>query len=59
MVYESIQEILEGNDLALEKKVDRDYIKDLISNFGDQDPANLLFLSKLCLCKDRTVQKNQ
>lgn len=59
-VYRSIQEFLEGNYLALEEIQDN-YIKILISNFDEQDPdpADLYFLSRLCLCRERTVLKNQ
>lgn len=38
-------------------------IKALIDTFGvndtPKDPADLQFLSRLCLCKERTVKKNQ
>ena len=34
-------------------------MKDLIETYTEGDPADLQFLSKLCLCKDQTVQKNQ
>jgi inositol 1,4,5-triphosphate receptor type 1/inositol 1,4,5-triphosphate receptor type 3 len=61
IVYKSIEEILDGNELALEEKVKLEYIKNLIRTFGDStsDPADLQFLSKLCLCNNRTVKKNQ
>jgi inositol 1,4,5-triphosphate receptor type 1/inositol 1,4,5-triphosphate receptor type 3 len=59
-VYRSIQEFLDGNYLALEEINDH-YISNLISHFdeNDPDPADLYFLSRLCLCKDRTVPRNQ
>jgi hypothetical protein len=61
VVYKSIEEILDGNELALEEKVKLEYIKNLIGTFGDstKDPSDLQFLSKLCLCNNRTVKKNQ
>lgn len=55
--------MLDGNELALEHEVQEEYIKDLIKTFGEgdttTDPSDLQFLSKLCLCKNRTVKKNQ
>lgn len=49
--------------MALEQEVNKGYISDLIKTFGEgdstTDPADLQFLSKLCLCRNRTVKKNQ
>lgn len=61
VVYRSIEEVLDGNYLALEKKVNEDYIKRLIDSFqiDNPDPADLYFLSRLCICGERTVIKNQ
>lgn len=53
---------MDGNDLALHEEVHLNYINELIGSFGEGDsttPADLQFLSKLCLCKNRTVKKNQ
>jgi hypothetical protein len=60
IVYRSIQEFLDGNYLALEE-IQESYIESLIAHFdeNDPDPADLYFLSRLCLCKERTVLKNQ
>jgi hypothetical protein len=51
---------LDGNYLALEE-IRETYISDLISHLdpNDPDPADLYFLSRLCLCKERTVPNNQ
>ena len=59
-VYRSIQEFLDGNYLAL-GEIEDDYIKDLISHLDKADPdaADLYFLSRLCLCREKTVTKNQ
>jgi hypothetical protein len=59
-VYRSIQEFLDGNYLALEE-VKEQYIQNLIAHLkeDDPDPADLYFLSRLCLCRERTVPKNQ
>lgn len=59
-VYRSIQEFFDGNYLALEE-INDNYIQDLISHIepNDPDPADLSFLSCLCLCRERTVRKNQ
>ena len=59
-VYRSIQEVLEGNILSLEHIHD-DYIGKLIEEFDpkDPDPADLYFLSRLCLCGEKKVHKNQ
>ena len=52
---------MDGNYLALEKKVNEDYIGGLIEKFQieNPDPADLYFLSRLCLCGDKTVIQNQ
>jgi hypothetical protein len=53
---------MDGNDLALQEEVKLNYISKLIESFSEGDsttPADLQFLSKLCLCKNRTVKKNQ
>jgi hypothetical protein len=34
-------------------------LRDLIETFTEGDPSDLQFLSKLCLCRDQTVKKNQ
>lgn len=59
-VYRSIQEFLDGNYLALEQ-IQESYIENLIAHLDeeDPDPADLYFLSRLCLCRERTVPKNQ
>lgn len=61
MVYKSLQEVLDDNYLALSNKIDNEYIKELINKFDPEnpDPADLQFLSRICLCKERTVVKNQ
>jgi hypothetical protein len=51
-VYRSIQEFLDGNYLALEQ-IQESYIENLIAHLDeeDPDPADLYFLSRLCLCR--------
>lgn len=59
-VYKSIQEVLDNNLLSLEE-IKESYIGELISKLNpeDPDPADLYFLSRLCLCGVKKVHKNQ
>ncbi len=61
VVYRSIQEVLDRNHLALEEKVNPEYIHRLIQSFDTDhpDPADLYFLSRLCICKEQTIKRNQ
>lgn len=61
VVYKSLQVVLEDNYMAIEKLVQRDYLKKLILSFNklEPDPEDLKFLSTLCICQGRAVQENQ
>lgn len=58
VVYKSLQVVLEDNYMAIEKLVQRDYLKKLILSFNkvEPDPEDLKFLSTLCICQGRAVQ---